>query len=855
MLQVDSDVNDPFTSAIRNNSFESAQFIPNPAIIKGYATAAPTGVTSDRFAEAADLLDIFSISAFATQSVLLEIADFESTNPASVDLDLALADTNGNFLEVSQSVANSFESILIPADGDYFLVVRAFNGASNYTLSLSTEFATTTFDSQISVENLRVDRLALKTQPTDIENLAFVASTGHTAEALVSGDTSPALVALDLSNPAARKFLANEQRSIAGTNNTKQTTLHSLQTLGAVTPRTSSATDPMSMLETMKLMNSREASDVFSPMYYPTNLQAATSISDPVPDRGIQWNLFTIGWFEAQNQLQNITLQKRPILAVIDSGFFVDHPELSGVLVDQRDFVPSNIDGDGLIADASEDVLPTDNPQCHVFHGTHVSTIAVAPQNNVGITGVAPGIGLMGIKVGFSSGPNCAQLAGDVPNAILYAAGLPNSSGTVPPVAADVINMSLGARAPDQRLTDAINQAVAQGVIVVAAAGNDGGPIPNFPAASDNVIAVAATDILSQRAPYSSFYTRIDIAAPGGDASADLNADGLPDGIAAGIAALDGFTFQPSYAFYQGTSMASPTVAAGIALMKGIEPSLTQSNIESMLAAGDLTTDIGATGFDVETGFGLMSLPRMIERARQFSDGGNTTVVSVVTTTPSLLEFGATLDQIALELVQLGNASVTVDSVTVSDTLMLADGTSPISIVSPDSLDGFGVYSFVLNRGAIDAGSLSGSLTFGLSDGTSQVVPVAAVNQVSQGIANSAAVFYIIQRLGSNETFETIEQQFSSINGVREGEATSPALAAGTYRIIFGTDTDNDFLICDEGELCGTFPFNNFGFDASFVLSEDISDASYILQNVGNLALTAFDGTFQPAIGSHRIAK
>ena len=251
-----------------------------------------------------------------------------------------------------------------------------------------------------------------------------------------------------------------------------------------------------------------------------------------------------------------------------------------------------------------------------------------------------------------------------------------------------------------------------------------------------------------------------------------------------------------------------------------------------------------------------MSLPKMIESARQFTAGGNgdPEPVSVVTSVPASLDFGAFLDEVTLELVQVGDATVSVSGVSGSDTLMLADGTFPINFAGPDNASGFGVYSFALNRAAIDGGSLSGSLSFDLSDGSSHVVPVSAVNQISQGVADSAAVFYLMQRQNSDNSFETVVE-FATLDGVRVGASTSPELPAGTYRIIFGTDTDNDLIICDEGELCGSFPLNNFGFDATFVLTEDISDATYLLEDVANSSLTSFDGTSLPVIGPHSIVK
>ena len=736
-LQVDADVNDPFTVASDNNRLTTAQPISNPAVVKGFVTGVPTGFDGDRFAESTDVFDFFSISAFANQSVLMEIADFDPSAPADIDLDIGLFDQTGALLVESSSVANSFEAVVIPADGNYFIGVRAFSGSSNYTLTVSTEFSNASFDSQVFVDDVRLDQLTLARQPTDADNISFLAQMGQSAEFQGRSLRQPVSIALDSDATSMTTLFANQRDGGVASGATRKT-LSSMQMNKTATGRASTTLDVASMLETIKAMNSKEGDDIFMPVDYRSTLQDAGS--DPVPNPLAQWNLHNIGWIEAQDQLENIGFQKSPVLAVIDSGFFAGHPDLDGVFIDQRDFVPALIDGDGLVANASDDVRVGDDPSCHSFHGTHVSTTAVAPQNNVGITGVAPGIGLIGIKVGHNTGPRCG-IFGDIANAVLYAAGLPNSSGSVPPTPADVINLSLGGRLQDPLVVAAIERAVAEGVIVVAAAGNDGAPIRSFPAANDNVIAVAATDMLNEQAPYSSFYAEIDISAPGGDLRFDRNGDGLADGIVAGIASISGSQFQPSFSAYQGTSMASPTVAAGIALMKGIEPSLTQDDIERLLVAGELTIDIGTAGFDNETGFGLMSLPKMIDSAVQFT--GGTDIIdapTLVTSTPASIEFGASLGSVSINLVQLGNDDVSVVSITGSESLMQEDGSFPLNFAAPDSDNGFGVYTFELDRGALEEGAFSGSLTFNLSNETTYEVPVTAVNRLIDGQANSAAV-------------------------------------------------------------------------------------------------------------------
>lgn len=859
-LQLDSDVNDPFTQSRSNNTLATAQPIPNPAIIKGWVTATPTNVPGDQFATDVDDQDIFRVSIFEGQSLLLEIADFNSSNPAEIDLDLGLFDTDGNLLEASLSIENSFESLLIDQTGDYLLLVDAFSGASNYTLTISTEFSTTNFDSQITIADVRHDEIGLSGSLTDSANMSLMSIYADADQhaAMASGSAMNSTIKLNTDDFIT---LATTQRGATRSNAVPKSVLAMPDVrLHATDDDGNDKLEKTSqLLDAMKMINHRESRDVVTLLQYPQLLQ---SDSDPVPSSQLQWNMYDIGWPAAIELLQNRPdlLVKTPVIAVIDSGILQSHPDLQGVVIDQRDFVDVFFDGDGFDADASEQANRS-QPQCQHFHGTHVSTTAVAPQNNIGIVGVAPIADLIALKVTNDTDENlCGAIVGDLPNAILYAAGLPNSSGTTAAIPADVINLSLGGSQanPDEQF--AIQRAVDAGVIVVAAAGNSGSPEQSFPAAFDGVIAVAATDRAQDRAGYSQFYPEVDIAAPGGDTAADLNADGIGDGVLAGAGQLDGNVFLPSLDLKAGTSMASPHVAAGIALMKGIAPNLTHRDIEMMLFRGELTEDIGTPGFDNMTGFGLMSLPKMLEAASRFSnDVGNTggeAAVSIVTSTPSTLDFGRTLTEITLELVQLGEATVTVDFVTGDDELALSDGSFPVRLNSPASADGFGVYTFFFDRALLDEGrSVAGSIQFNLSDGTVYEVNVSGTNQTANGTATTAAVFFIFQRLSADGLIESQDQQFLIDSNSINETASFTGVTAGTYRVIFGTDTDNDGFLCDEGEICGTLPVNNQGFSAALVLNEDTSDLTFPLENVSSTPFLSFtDQTYRPT-SSYRLNK
>jgi serine protease len=187
-------------------------------------------------------------------------------------------------------------------------------------------------------------------------------------------------------------------------------------------------------------------------------------------------------------------------------------------------------------------------------HGTHVAgTIAQTTNNEYGVAGLAHNAKIMPLRVLNSRG--FGQIS-DISDAIRFAAD--ND--------AQVINMSLGGPLPSLVLSRSIKYAAKKGVTIVAAAGNGGKRAPSYPAAYDNVIAVAATQFDKNTTFYSQWGKYVDIAAPGGNTRVDQNGDGRPDGVMQQTL-KNGKTDEHDFVLYMGTSMASPHVAAGAALV------------------------------------------------------------------------------------------------------------------------------------------------------------------------------------------------------------------------------------------------------------------------------------------------
>ena len=231
-------------------------------------------------------------------------------------------------------------------------------------------------------------------------------------------------------------------------------------------------------------------------------------------------------------------------VAVLDTGIRASHEDLGagpGAVVAGSDF---SGDGTGATADGNG-------------HGTHVAGILGARDNTVGGVGGAPDVEILSIKVLNSSGSGSYSSVIDGINEARIAG-------------ARIISMSLGGAGFSQSLQNAVTTAVNVGVVVIAAAGNDGTCTASYPAALNGVISVAATTYPgTSLAAYSQRGPGVDIAAPGSTVLSTLNTGGYGD--------------------KSGTSMATPFVAAAAALLiakcPGISPSAIETRLESNTTA------------------------------------------------------------------------------------------------------------------------------------------------------------------------------------------------------------------------------------------------------------------------------
>jgi subtilisin family serine protease len=273
------------------------------------------------------------------------------------------------------------------------------------------------------------------------------------------------------------------------------------------------------------------------------------------PSFGSQWGLNAINAPAAWN---TGTGTGRTIVAVIDSGIAYNHPDLRANIWHNPGEIAGNgidDDHDGYVDDVVgyNFVSSTGNPADDNGHGTHVAgIIGAVGDNGVGVSGVDWHVQIMALKFLDAGGSGYMS---DAVRAINFAVAH----------GAKIVNASFAGGGYDPAMATALANARAKGVIVVAAAGNDGtdnDANPVYPAnySGDNVVSVAAVDRNDRLASFSDYGAKtVDIAAPGVGIYSTL-----PNG---------------KYGSYSGTSMATPFVTGALALVWGIHPAWTYKQV------------------------------------------------------------------------------------------------------------------------------------------------------------------------------------------------------------------------------------------------------------------------------------
>ncbi|MDA3625094.1 S8 family serine peptidase [Saccharopolyspora sp. WRP15-2] len=319
----------------------------------------------------------------------------------------------------------------------------------------------------------------------------------------------------------------------------------------------------------------------------------AQQAGDPLSEK--QWGLAQLRAPEAWST----STGAGQIIAVVDTGVDLGHPELASKLVPGATFAAC---GDRPAPCGNGDWRGVDGVgQASDVHGTHVAGIAAAAANNgVGIAGVAPDARIMPVKALENGSGSFEEIGAGIRWATDHGA--------------NVINLSLGAQPGTQLLTllgqgaetkDAIAYAREKGVVVVASAGNETAPLCDTPSWEAGALCVAATDSAELHSVYSNLTLKSDmkaVAAPGGSSLNGCDGDvwsAVPRGTGSAECG------QGDYDSLAGTSMAAPQVA-GVAALLGAQGRNADS-IEQALMKSARTPILGARGvFTPLYGYGVV---------------------------------------------------------------------------------------------------------------------------------------------------------------------------------------------------------------------------------------------------------
>ncbi len=763
-LIADADTNDPTNAFADNDNAGQAQDIPNPSTVGGYLGNTAAGL---------DVSDVYRVQLAAGQAATLLLA-----NPDANDFDLFLFNARAEMIASSEGVGKA-EIVEAPEPGTYLVQVFGFSTANSgdtaglYTLQVGNNV----FGASAATANFRKDRLSRFDEFVEGElivkpnpNVTSLAQTTAGAQfGMTCVKTGPTMMGYEL------------------------LTIDMGKTRVAMRQATGPAFkgDPM-LPETDETLAATKALRGRADVSYAGPHHIRRTMATPNDQLySLQWHYPQIGLPDAWDVT---TGSSDVIVAVIDTGIVLNHPDLQGQLINGFDFISdpnSARDGDGI------DNNPDDPGDLAIqgtrssFHGTHVGgTIAARTNNGTGVAGVSWEASLMPIRV-LGLGGSGSEL--DIVQGILYASRQTNDSGTLPARAADIINMSLGGSGFSQFEQDAINGARANGSIVIVAAGNEQSNAGNFtPAGLDGVVTVSATDFGNNRSSYSNFGNAVDVAAPGGEMVRDDTGDGNPDGVLSAIG-NDGGGF---YEFSEGTSMACPHVAGVAALMKAVNPDLTPMDFDLLLEGNhpntsmNITDDIGAPGKDSSFGYGLINALKAVQAAAEVA--GRSAVDSpIIRLSPRTLTIPFNESLADVEITNGGVGTLEVTSIATNETWLT---------VSPTS-GGAGRYQFRVNRDGLADGVYRADITIASNGGQGRLSAVMNVGEQAASGGDVGTIYVLVVDPIDLASFGQAD------TSAAEGYAfTLSDIAPGEYSLFAGTDMDNDSFIDNEGEAVGGYP-------------------------------------------------
>lgn len=504
----------------------------------------------------------------------------------------------------------------------------------------------------------------------------------------------------------------------------------------------------------------------------------------------LQWNLENIdipaAWAASTGSGARI--------AVIDTGTSPEHEDLkSNVLVSEGyDFIfdSDNGDGDGRDPDPTE-------PSSGTFHGAVIAgIIAGDTDNSKGIAGSAPNAKIIPIRVLDADGFGSAI---DIAEGIRYAAGLTTDTGVRLTDRADIINLSLGLSVDSFVIRDAVRDAIAEGVIVVAAAGNDNSSAPFYPAYYPEVVGVGSVNHAGIRSLFSNYGDNISVMAPGGTSSASVYYDADDDFII-GPTSGDNLSNPDNYDVFIGTSFAAPHVAAVAGLMKQIQPNLDPAMFSALLNRGELSEARSSAEF---YGRGVINAAKAVAAV-----GGG--LDDELVAFPQSLSFSDSDERMVLSLSNMGEGTLDVKSL---------DFNVPWLSVSASDIraTGLGRYAISLDRTLTtsdDAESATVLITYSINGGVDETltVPVFKSAQLAQNQISGVWVYLLkkAEAMSSTTSIQIFESKFyEAISG--SANFSFDGIPPGSYFLEASTDNDGDQRLFDPGEAVGAYRLSNSG--------------------------------------------
>lgn len=818
-IVTDSDINDIYAPYASNDDPTNPQLLSNLTTVQGFASARATNAAvsdnreSERYADSADRDDYFKASLQAGQTIRLQVVNFTHTGEGYYgDLDLFLAEATpnaeGDYLLADKSqrgpvdgAAGAFEEVTVPADGDYLINVYADSGISKYVLQILPASASASANrmddfvaDEIIVKAKAGSSISTQARNAGLNTVLSPVALNQLNAASANDPDKPQLLSLNRSSARLSAGSAEPDLLRAFSEalyNKRQTLIDS------------------------KRLRQQEGIEYAEPNYI---RKAQATANDPY--YRYQWHYPAINLPQAWN----LNKGDGVIVAVIDTGVYLAHPDLSGQLIAGYDFIAnrdSARDGNG-IDNNPDDPGDSDIPGASSWHGTHVAgTIAAASNNGIGGAGVAWDAKIMPLRVlGKNDGTSY-----DIIQAVRYAARLSNDSNTLPAQKADVINLSLGgsrSSAAEQAVYAAARNA---GVIIVAAAGNEATSSPSYPAAYPEVISVSATRYNGTLASYSNYGNTISVAAPGGELRNDDNHDGKKDGVFSTFADDSSGSRQPSYDLYEGTSMASPHVAGVIALMKSVYPALSASDVDQLLQSCAITNKATSCNRDNQLGYGQIDAYRAVSEALKLAGGGTLPPRPVaLQSSPAELVFGSD-NSLSFTLSNAGDLQP--GQLTISDD---ADWLS-ITAVSVDDKN-LGAYSASVSRSGLSDGYYNATIS--VSDGSNSLsIPVYMQNGVISSNNAMTQQYVLLEDADCIAAGRDEKECTTSIFAQANGRYSFPAVPAGRYSLLAGSDIDVDNVICQAGETCGAYP--SLGAQQIIEISTSRSGVNFLINLNSNL--------------------